>query len=119
LLPALLERADVIVLSTDVAQRPGWRRNDRQIVCDVTAFGNTGPLQGLAYTDAMVQAISGLADTTGDPAGPPVLIGLPILEFSAGAYAASAVVAALRVRALSGRCSTVRFPRSPHSCRFR
>lgn len=98
----LLERADVVLLSSDIGTVPAWQRNDRQIVCDVTAFGNSGPLQGQPYSDALVQAISGVADTTGDPAGPPVMVGLPILEFSAGIYSASAVVAALRVRRLSG-----------------
>lgn len=101
-LARLLERADVVLLSTDVTPPPAWRRGDAQIVCDLTAFGNSGPLRGLAYTDALVQALAGIADTTGDPSGPPTLVGLPILEFSAGAYAASAVLAALRVRRTSG-----------------
>ena len=102
LLRALLERADVVLLSSDVTGVPAWQRRARQIVCDVTAFGNSGPLRGLPYTDALVQAISGVADTTGEPAGPPTLVGWPVLEFSAGIYAASGVIAGLRVRARSG-----------------
>jgi len=102
LLRTLLDRADIVLMSSDVTRVPAWQRSERQIVCDLTAFGNSGPLRGLPYTDALVQAISGVADTTGDPAGPPTLVGLPVLEFSAGIYAASAVIAALRVRARSG-----------------
>ncbi len=102
LLRALLQRADVVLVSSDVCRAPTWPRNDRQIVCDVTAFGNSGPLRGRPYSDGLVQAISGVADTTGDPAGPPTLVGLAVVEFSAGIYAATAVIAALRVRTLSG-----------------
>jgi len=98
----VLERADVVLLSSDVSTGPRWRRSEHQVVCDVTAFGNSGPLQGRSYTDALVQALSGIADTTGDPLGPPTLVGLPILEFSAGIYAATAVLAALRVRSRCG-----------------
>ena len=102
LLRSLLEIADVILIASDVTHTPTWNRSTKQIVCNVTAFGNSGPLQGEPYTDALVQAISGVADTTGNPTGPPILVGLPILEFSAGIYAASAIIAALRVRACSG-----------------
>ncbi|MPZ47060.1 MAG: CoA transferase [Betaproteobacteria bacterium] len=98
----LLERADVVLVSSDVSAPSEWSRSDCQVVCDLTAFGNSGPLRGRAYTDALIQALSGIADTTGDPSGPPTLVGLPILEFSAGIYAAVSVLAALRVRARSG-----------------
>jgi len=101
-LRALLERADVILVSSDVSAAPEWQRSESQIVCDLTAFGNSGPLRGRAYTDGLVQALSGVADTSGDPGGPPTVVGLPVLEFSAGIYAASAVIAALCVRSLSG-----------------
>jgi len=93
----MLECADVVLLSSDVTCIPKWQRSDTQIVCDLTAVGNTGPLRGQPFSDALVQALSGVSDTTGHPEGPPAFVGLPILEFSAGVYAAAAVVAALRV----------------------
>jgi crotonobetainyl-CoA:carnitine CoA-transferase CaiB-like acyl-CoA transferase len=99
----LLEQADVILLSSDVTRVPIWNRDDSQIVCDITASGNSGPLNGIPYTDALVQSLTGIADTTGNPLEPPTMVGLPILEFSAGAYAASAVMAALRVRLGAGK----------------
>lgn len=99
----MLECADVVLLSSDVTHIPKWQRTETQIVCDLTAVGNSGPLRGQPFSDALVQSLSGVADTTGDPAGPPAIVGLPILEFSAGVYAAAAVVTALRVCRQRGR----------------
>lgn len=94
----LLTAADVVLISSDIAPAPGWKRGAHQLVCDITAFGGARPLFPTPFDDALIQAVAGLVDTTGDPAGPPSVIGFPILEHSAGIYAASAVIAALRVR---------------------
>ena len=103
LLKQVLHSADVVLLSSDVttASESEWRHD--QIVCDITAFGDSGPLSGQAYSDAMVQAVSGIVDTTGNPAEAPVPVGFPILEFCAGIYAAAAIVIALRVRRIHQR----------------
>lgn len=98
----LLCAADVIVTSSDVSPLPHYTSAPHQIVCDVTAFGASGPLAGLPYGDALVQALSGLAATTGDPAGAPTLIGFPFCEVSAGIYAAAATLVAHRVRRTRG-----------------
>ena len=66
-------------------------------------LGSSGPLAGRADADALVQAVSGLADITGEPGGPPVLSGFPIAEGMAALVAASGIIAALRERTLSGR----------------
>lgn len=100
LLEQILRRADIVLLSSDISPLPPREWRPDQIVCDITAFGDSGPLAGRAYTDALVQAVSGIADTTGNPGGAPTPVGFPILEFSAGIYAAAAVIAALRVRRL-------------------
>jgi crotonobetainyl-CoA:carnitine CoA-transferase CaiB-like acyl-CoA transferase len=94
---ALVSAADIVIASSDTSRVPDYDGRPEQIVCDVTAFGSTGPLAGLAHSDALVQALSGLADTTGDPEGPPALIGLPFCEISAGLYAAAAILVAHRV----------------------
>lgn len=97
-LDELLRAADVVLLSGDVS--PGCRHQPlpEQITCDITAFGASGPLSGRPYSDALVQAVAGLADTTGDPDAGPSLIGFPFCEVSAGIYAAAAALVALRVR---------------------
>ena len=101
---ALLARADVIIGSTDLGGALAMpSRQAHQVTCDITAFGSTGPLAGKAFSDAMVQAIAGIADTTGAPEGPPTPVGLPILEYAAGLYAASGIMAALRIRRATGK----------------
>jgi len=99
---ALLERADVVITSSD------WRSGAHAalaraagrapVVCDVSAFGTSGPLAGERYTDSMMQAFAGLVDTTGNPDAAPVASRVPIAESSAAVYAAAGVLAALRGR---------------------
>jgi len=101
-LDELLRAADIVLMSSDVS--PGYRHkpHPEQIVCDVTAFGASGPLAGKPYSDVLVQAVAGLADTTGDPDAEPSRIGFPFCEVSAGIYAAAAVLVAQRVRRTRG-----------------
>lgn len=102
-LSELLSNADVVLHSSDVSPTPRWQRAPSQIVCDVTAYGNSGPMAGVAHDDAFVQALSGLAETTGEPDGPPMIAGFPMLEGITALYAAAGVIAALRMRAQNGR----------------
>lgn len=104
LLSQLLGSADIVLTSSDIAPAPAPTSSAApdQILCDITAFGASGPLAGQPYSDALVQAIAGLADTTGDPSAEPSLIGIPFCEVSAGIYAAAAILVAQRVRRTSG-----------------
>lgn len=105
-LRTLLACADVVVLSSDLdaVDRELWAaaRPATQILCDLTAFGHEGPLAGVAGSEATVEALSGVAATTGRRDGPPAALGAPLLEMEAAVYAASAIVAALRVRRRHG-----------------
>ena len=98
LLHKLLGRADIVITSSDVSAVRIDHAPPAQIHCDITAYGNSGPLTGVPHSDSLVQALSGLADTTGAPDAGPSLIGLPFCEVSAGVYAASAILVAHRVR---------------------
>ena len=69
-----------------------------KIVCDVTAYGRTGPRAGQPGSEWQIQALSGIIETTGMADGAPVPILLPIVEFMTGVYAAASIIAALRVR---------------------
>ena len=107
MLQHLVEGSDVTLTSSDVDPSfplPDLRLGEEacNVLCDITAFGSTGPLAKCAYSDLQVQALSGIVDTTGMPDGPPVPIGVPIVEFMTGTYAAAATLAALRVKRLSG-----------------
>lgn len=66
------------------------------VYCSVSAYGQSGPRAGEGGFDLTVQAIGGVMSVTGEPGGPPVKCGVPISDFSAGLYAAFAIVAALR-----------------------
>ena len=106
LLQRLLTCSDVIVTSSDVDPPfPLTTRdleNRKSVHCDITAFGSTGPLAKVGYSDLQIQAFSGIVDTTGMEDGPPVPIDVPIVEFMTGTYAAGATLAALRVKRLGG-----------------
>ncbi len=111
LLQELADDADVVLLSSDTdAAFPGLDlRNaaSHRIDCDVTAFGNSGSRAGEAASETLLQAMSGLMDTTGPADGPPLALGIPALEFSSGLYAAAAVLAALAVRRRSGLAQSI------------
>lgn len=94
--------ADVILVSSDIDGFAAPRPSDAQVLCDITAYGSTGPLGGVGHSDALVQAMCGLADTTGEPDGPPVLCGFAAAEGLGALHAAAAILAALRVRAVDG-----------------
>ena len=97
----LIKAADVLVYSSDID--PDFYNLCKtievinQVKCDITAFGSTGPLSNKAYSEQFIQALSGILDTTGSSTEPPILIKYPLVEFSTGIYAASAVLAAKRL----------------------
>ena len=94
LLARLLAAADVVLTSSDVdGEAPA---EGDAIRCDFTACGTTGPLGGQALSDAALQALCGITDTTGAGDGPPTAIGAPVVELSAALYGTAAAVATLR-----------------------
>lgn len=102
----LVDIADVVLLSSDVDewQAEIWAndRSQNTIICDITSFGHSGPLAGTTLPEGLIEALSGIIDTTGQPNETPSPIGTPLLEMHAALYAASAVVAAHRVRRQRG-----------------
>jgi len=111
LLTRLIRSADVVLVSGDV-DAASWQNivDDCQataIICDFTAFGKTGPLAGKPYDDALIQAMSGVAHTTGFADGPPVTLRVPLLEYSTGVYGASAIIAAIASRDQTGKNQTI------------
>lgn len=105
LLEKLVADSDVVLTSSDVdpAALQVTTPQPNNIVCDLTAFGSDGPRAGEALNEAQLQALSGIMDTTGMADGPPMTIGVPIIGYCTGTYAAAAVLAALRVKRRQGR----------------
>ena len=103
----LIRACEVAILSSDLdgADWPAcWREAlaDCPIVCDLSAFGSSGPLAGQCVDELALQALSGVMHTTGLPGGAPTAVGVPVIDMSAGLYAAGAVALALGVYQRSG-----------------
>jgi len=93
---------DVILYSPDVVPLT-LTPPATAILCSITAYGATGPLAGLRHPEALVQAMAGIAHTTGRADGPPCLTGAPFVGMETAVYAAAAILAALRHRAVTGQ----------------
>jgi crotonobetainyl-CoA:carnitine CoA-transferase CaiB-like acyl-CoA transferase len=74
----------------------------RLVYCSITGRGETGPQSDLPASWATVEAQSGLMSVTGQSDGPPVNIGVPLIENIAGIFAKDAITAALLRRETSG-----------------
>ena len=103
LLRSLAAGSDVLLVSSDAdalayGVSPWNATRADSVVCDITAFGSSGPLAGSSASDAQIQALSGIMECTGQSDGPPLALALPLVEQLAGIYAAAGVLAALRQR---------------------
>src|SRR5438477_2709117 len=105
----LCARADVVVENF----RPGGaarlgvgydavraRRADT-VYCSISGFGRREPRDRPAY-DFVVQAESGLMSITGEPDGEPTKVGVALVDVLAGLNAATAILAALHRRNVTG-----------------
>ena len=106
----LVERADVFVQNfrPGVAERLGLgvaaaqARNPTLVYCSISAYGADGPLGGRPAYDHVVQAMSGIMETTGFVDEPPLKVGAPYVDYATGLNAAFAILAALRERDRTG-----------------
>lgn len=80
------------------------------IYCSISAFGQSGPRAQEGGFDLTIQAMSGVMSVTGEPDRPPVKCGVPIADFTAGLYAAFAIVSALRVAQATGTGTHIDVP---------
>ncbi len=76
--------------------------NPAVILSSTSGFGQTGPYRKRAALDLIVQGMSGLMSITGEEGRPPVKVGVPLADLSAGLFAAYAILAALRARDRDG-----------------
>ena len=111
----LVGDADVLVLSL----RPGLAEeltldapslaalNPRLVHCTIGAYGRGGPLSDRPGYDPLIQAASGIMSVTGEPGGPPVRVGVSLIDFATGQWAAIGILAALLERERDGRGRTI------------
>ncbi|MDQ2084252.1 CoA transferase [Xanthobacteraceae bacterium Astr-EGSB] len=108
---ALAKSADVVVenFRPGVADRLGigWGElsdaNPGLVYASISGFGQDGPDAGRPAYDIIGQALSGIMHITGDPAGPPTMIGESIADVVSGLFASWAILAALHERERTGR----------------
>lgn len=105
-LERLIEESDVLVenFSPGTLARLGfpWDRihaiNRRLIYCAISGFGQDGPGRAWPAYDLILQGMGGLMGLTGQPDGPPTMVGVPIADMTAGMFAAFGIVVALNAR---------------------
>jgi crotonobetainyl-CoA:carnitine CoA-transferase CaiB-like acyl-CoA transferase len=111
----LVDRADVFVqsLRPGAAERHGLgaaelrARNPRLVHCSIGAFGARGPLSEQPGYDPLVQAAAGIMSITGESDGPPVRVGVSLIDLGTGVWTALGVLAALYERERTGAGRTL------------
>ena len=77
--------------------------NPRLIHCAITGYGQTGPYRDRPGYDFTIQAEGGIMSITGPVEGPPMKVGVAIVDLTAGMYATISILAALHERERSGQ----------------
>jgi itaconate CoA-transferase len=75
-------------------------------VCNLSGYGNSGPLADRKAYDLLVQTEVGLVSITG-PADTPSRVGISVADIAAGMYAYSGILLALLARQESGKGTAV------------
>jgi crotonobetainyl-CoA:carnitine CoA-transferase CaiB-like acyl-CoA transferase len=111
LLGQLLAGADVVVENFKAGTLAKWGFSDevigtrfpRLVHCRITGFGTDGPMGSAPGYDAILQAYGGLMSINGERTGPPLRVGVPIVDMVTGIYAFSGILLALHDRITTGR----------------
>src|SRR6185312_2627133 len=69
--------------------------NRKLIYCSISAFGQTGASRSRPGVDGIIQAVSGLMSTLGEPGSEPLKVPVPVADMVGGYMATIAVLAAL------------------------
>ena len=77
--------------------------NPKIILCEISGYGRTGPYADKGGFDLVAQGMSGLMSITGESKDrPPMKVGAPITDITAGLLASSGILAALVHREKTG-----------------
>jgi crotonobetainyl-CoA:carnitine CoA-transferase CaiB-like acyl-CoA transferase len=110
LLEKLLAETDVMVENFKAGTLSRWGLDDevlrqrypRLVHCRISGFGDDGPLGGLPGYDAMLQAYCGLMSVNGEADGPPLRVGVPIVDLVTGIMSFAGILLAIQERQISG-----------------
>lgn len=106
----LVATSDVVVenFRPDVKERLGIDYeslkaiNPKIILASISGFGQTGPYAKRPGFDQIAQGMGGLMSITGDPAGGPMRVGIPLADLTAGLFCGLGILTALIERDKSG-----------------
>ncbi|ABL71308.1 CaiB/BaiF CoA transferase family protein [Paracoccus denitrificans] len=115
ILRKLVKKADILVenFAPGVMERLGLgsaalrQINPRLIYGSSSGYGKDGPYRNYPAMDLVMQAMSGVINSTGHPDHPPVKSGAALCDFFAGIHLYSAIMTALFARERTGRGQTV------------
>jgi len=111
LLKEMVARADILVenFAPGVMDRLGLgaeelhKINPRLIYGSSSGYGKSGPYKDYPAMDLVMQAMSGVINSTGFPDQPPVKSGAAICDFMAGIHLYAAIMTALYEREKTGK----------------
>jgi crotonobetainyl-CoA:carnitine CoA-transferase CaiB-like acyl-CoA transferase len=114
-LDRLVAGADVLLqnLAPGAAARLGLSHetlrptNPKLVVCDISGYGESGPMVRKKAYDLLIQAESGLISVTGSPEEPS-RVGISIADISTGMYALTGILSALLRRGRTGEGANVK-----------
>jgi formyl-CoA transferase len=111
ILLGLVRHADVLIenFKAGTLERLGlddetlWQANPGLIHASLTGFGTTGPYASYPGYDFVAQAMGGIMSITGEPDGPPMKVGVAIVDVTAALFILNGILAALYERTQTGR----------------
>jgi formyl-CoA transferase len=106
----LASQADVVVENFRCGTMDRWglgydalrEANPGLIYCAITGYGQDGPYRDRPGYDFVIQAPGGIMSITGPVEGPPMKVGVAIVDITAALFAAVSILGALHERASSG-----------------
>ena len=69
--------------------------NDGLIYCTISGFGQEGPYAASPASDTIIQAMSGVMSLVGEPGGPPLRVGFPLIDMAAANAAVQGILLSL------------------------
>ncbi len=107
----LATQSDILVENFRVGTMDKWglgyealrKEHPGLVYCSISGYGRTGPDAALPGYDFVMQGAGGIMSITGEQDGPPAKVGVAIVDLTAGMFALSSILAALRVRDQTGQ----------------
>ena len=107
----LMLKCDVIVENFRAGTMEKWglgyealhNEHPGLVYCSISGYGRSGPDAEVPGYDLVIQGEGGIMSITGEQHGPPSKVGVAIVDLTAGMFAMSSILAALRVRDRTGQ----------------